>query len=149
DAGAPPELERKLDGISRAIETMSRQLAHENARYEAQGHDAAPMPASIDELDSAIAEIMMRQSVLDGTPPPRMAHPTTKREAGASAPATNFSGLERQIKAMADQMQALRESGLQNETTSALRKEIGELAAKLGDLAPRRSLESIERAIDN
>lgn len=154
EAGASPDLELKLEGISRAIETMSRQLAQENARYESQGYDAEPVPASVEDLDNAIAEIMMRQAVLDGSPLPRSVPkpPSHKPRREAAAPAAapaDFSGLERQLKAMADEMQALRKSGLQNETVSALRAEVAELSAKLGELAPRRSLESIERAIEN
>jgi localization factor PodJL len=50
---------------------------------------------------------------------------------------------------MADDMQALRQTGLRSESTDAVRREIGELAAKLGDLAPRRSIESLERAVES
>ncbi len=156
EAGASPELGRKLDEISRSIEVIGRQLAQENAQYEAQGFDAASVPSTVEELDNAVAEIMMRQSVLDGTPPPRTARPARsnsgarrERAPAAAAAPVDFSGLERQLKIMTDEMQALRQSGVQNEAIAALRKEIGDLSAKLGDLAPRRSLESIECAIDN
>jgi uncharacterized membrane protein YccC len=50
---------------------------------------------------------------------------------------------------MADDMQALRQTGLRSESTEAVRREIGELAAKLSDLAPRRSIESLERAVES
>jgi localization factor PodJL len=66
DAGASPELERKLENISRTIEAMSRRLEQENTRF-----DASPVPSTVDELDAAVAEIMMRQSALDGVAPPR------------------------------------------------------------------------------
>jgi localization factor PodJL len=140
EAGASPELERKLENISRTIEAMGRRLEQENTRF-----DASPVPSTVDQLDAAVAEIMMRQSALDGTPPPR----SMPRRESAPANAPDFSGLERQLKMMADDMQALRKSGMQSEALDGLRKEIGELAAKLGDLAPRRSLESLERAVDS
>ena len=142
DAGASPDLERKLENISRTIEAMSRRLEQENTY-----HRAAPVPSTVDELDAAVAEIMVRQSALDGVPPPRA---MPRREAvRAPVLAPDFSGLERQLKLMADDMQALRQSGMQSESIDALRAEIGDLAAKLGELAPRRSLESLERAVDS
>ena len=142
EAGASPELERKLENISRTIEAMSRRLEQENTRF-----DASPVPSTVDELDAAVAEIMMRQSVLDGVAPPR----SMPRREHAPAPsiAPDFSGLERQLKLMADDMQALRQTGLRSESTEAVRREIGELAAKLSDLAPRRSIESLERAVES
>ncbi len=148
DAGVAPELERKLEGISRSIEAMSRHLAQENARYESERHDAMPVPSTVDELDAAVAEIMMRQSVLDGTPAravPRRPERTTRE----AAPVADFSGLEKQLKQMADDMQALRQLGLRDESITGLRKEIADLSAKFGDLAPRRSLDAIERTVES
>lgn len=134
---ASPELERKLEGISRTIESMSRRLEMENARYA-----AAPVPPSVDVLDAAVAEIMMRQSALDGTPPAR-------EPLRPSPSAPDLSGLERQLKLMADEMQALRSVSVQDGTMDALRRELGMLANKLGELAPRRSLEALEESIES
>jgi localization factor PodJL len=147
EAGVAPELERKLEGISRSIEAMSRHLAQENARFESERRDAMPVPSTVDELDAAVAEIMMRQSVLDGTPPRGL--PRRERVSREAAPSADFSGLERQLKQMADEMQALRQTGLRDEAFSTLRKEIADLSAKFAELAPRRSLEAIERAVDS
>ena len=58
-ASVPAELERKLETISQTIDSMSRRLEMENRRYA-----ASAVPASVDELDYAVAEIMMRQSTL-------------------------------------------------------------------------------------
>jgi localization factor PodJL len=142
EAGASPELERKLENISRTIEAMSQRLEQESRHFS-----AAPVPSTIDELDEAVAEIMMRQSVLDGVPPPR----EIPRRAPVQAPplAPDLSGLERQLKLMADEMQAMRQSGMKPDSLDAIRGEIGDLAGKLGELAPRRSLESIERAVES
>jgi len=148
EAGVAPELERKLEGISRSIEAMSRHLAQENARYESERHDAMPVPSTVDEFDAAVAEIMMRQSVLDGTPS-RALPRRPERAPREAAPAADFSGLEKQLKQMADEMQALRQSGLRDESITGLRKEIAELSAKFGDLAPRRSLDAIERTVES
>ncbi|MEX2128218.1 MAG: hypothetical protein WD871_08245 [Xanthobacteraceae bacterium] len=135
-ARTAPELERKLEDISRTIETMSRRLEHETAR-----HAASPVAPSVDVLDDAVAEIMMRQSALDGVPPPReMRRPQP-------APAADLSGLESQLKLMTDEMQAMRRAGVQAESIDGLRREIGALAGKLGELAPRRSLEALETTV--
>jgi len=137
-----PELERKLEDISRTIETMGRRLEQETVRYT-----AVPLPSSVDELDTAIAEIMMRQSALDGTPqrtlPRREAPPT------APAPATDITGIERQIRLIADEMQAMRRMSVRTDSIDAVREEISDLATKLGDLAPRRSLEALESTVES
>lgn len=132
-AGASPELELKLSEIANSIESMSLRLEQENAREA-----AAPAPSSIDELDAAIADIIMRQSTLDGVLP--------RREQAVAAP--DLSGLERQLKVMADEMQALRRGSAQSEAVELVRREIGDLADRLGELAPRRLLESLESAVD-
>lgn len=149
EAGVAPELERKLEGISRSIEAMSQHLAQENARFESERNDTAHVPSTVEELDAAVAEIMMRQSVLDGTPPRSLPRSTPERAPLAAAPAADFGGLERQLKQMADEMQALRQSGLRDESIGGLRKEIGDLSAKFAELAPRRSLEAIERTVES
>jgi localization factor PodJL len=142
-AGASPNLERKLESISRAIEAMSLRLEQAQAQP-----GLVSVPSTVDELDAAVAEIMMRQSVLDGVPPPRT---MPRREAApAAAPplVPDLGSFERQLKLMTDEMQALRRSGMRAESIDGLRKEIAALAAKLGDLAPRHSLESLERSVE-
>ncbi len=147
DAGVAPELEKKLEGMSRSIEAMSRHLAQENARFESTT-SATHAPSTVEELDAAVAEIMMRQSVLDGTPPRALPRRVSERGREA-APAADFSGLEKQLKQMADEMQALRQSGVRDEAFGALRKEIADLSAKFAELAPRRSLDAIERTVES
>ncbi len=136
NACTAPELERKLSDIARTIDAMSRRLEHENARIA-----VTAVPSSVAELDAAVAEIMVRQSALDGVPSPR----DFQRRYSATP---DLSSLEIQLKTMADEMQAMRRAGVQAETVEALRREVGDLAGKLGDLAPRRSLEAIEAAVE-
>jgi localization factor PodJL len=139
-ARVPVELERKLETISQTIDSMSRRLELENRRYA-----ASSVPSSVEELDHAVAEIMMRQSALDGMPP--LPHETRRRASVPSGP--DLSGLENQLKLITEEMRALRRAGLQSESIEALRQEFRDLAAKLGELAPRRSLESLERTIES
>ncbi len=136
---AAPELERKLENISRTIETMSRKLEHENIRYADYS-----IPPTVAELDSAVADIMMRQSALDGTPMPQQ----FQRRAAAMPPAHDFSGIESQLRNLTEEMNTIRNSGLRSESMDGLRREVSDLADKLIDLAPRRSLEALERAVE-
>jgi localization factor PodJL len=137
NGGTTPELERKVEEIARTIESLSHRLERENARYS-----AAPRPAGIDELDAAVADIVMRQSALDGVPPQDV------RRAPA-VPTQDFSRFENQLKTLADEMQAIRRAGVQAETVDALRREVGSLAHQLADLAPRRSIEALETAVES
>lgn len=135
---ASPELERKLEGISRTIETMSRKLEHENVRYMDYS-----IPPTVAELDAAVADIMMRQSALDGTP-----LPSTFQRPAYAQPAPDFRGIESQLRNLTEEMNAIRKAGLQSESIDGLRSQISDLAGKLTELAPRRSLEALEHAVE-
>jgi localization factor PodJL len=189
-ASVPPEVESKLDALSQAIEKMSARLEREPER---------PIPStispSIADLDDAIAEITVRQASLDqatlddGTkgrmldrrqgrigrraedlkrePAPVAAHDFSGLErqlktmademqhlrrsggqAQAPALAPDLSGLERQLKTMADEMQHLRRSSVQAPAIEELRHQIMDLGRALAELAPRSSIEALERAIE-
>ena len=135
--GTTPELERKVEEIARTIESLSHRLERENARYS-----AAPLPVGIDELDAAVADIVMRQSALDGVPPRDVRRtPAVQTQ--------DFNRFEYQLKTLADEMQAIRRAGVQAETVDALRREVGALAHQLADLAPRRSIEALETSVES
>jgi localization factor PodJL len=143
-----PEIERKLSEIARGIEMMSRRVEIENSQY------VAPQQApSIAELDSAIAEITVRQAALDdGTYSRnldrRLASIDT-RFGFAPRSDVQLVGLEHQIKNLADEMSALRRSAIQSDSIEVLRREVGDLARMLSDLAPRRSIDALERTVTN
>ncbi len=142
-SGTSPDLERKLENISRTIEVMSRKLEHENVRYADYS-----IPPTVAELDAAVADIMMRQSVLDGTPMPQ---PYRQRQVYAQMPlppAPDFSGIENQLKNLTEEMTSIRRSTLNADSIDGLRREVSDLASTVVDLAPRRSLEAIERAVE-
>lgn len=143
------EVETKLDEMARVISQMSERLEREVSA-------AAYAPASqqiptADELDAAVAEIMERQSMLDGTPmrrtPPRAAAPV---QPAAATP--QFAAFERQLKTIADEMQSIRKSNANARSMSApiaeLRRDIAELAHTMAELAPRRTLESLEQTVE-
>ena len=108
-------VERRLDALSQAIERMSRRAAH-----EPEHSIPSAVSPSIADLDDAIAEITVRQASLDDGAKGRMfdrrqgrigRRAEDRKPEPAPAPMHDFSGLERQLKAMADDMQHLRRSG--------------------------------------
>jgi localization factor PodJL len=142
-----PEIERKLADIAGAIEAMSRRVEQESTRYAAPA--ASP---SVAELDAAIAEVTVRQMALDqgvrgGDLERRLAAIDTRFGLGRRA-GPDLSGLEHQLKTMADEMQALRRASVQAESIETVRREVAELARTLSELAPRRSIETLERTIE-
>jgi localization factor PodJL len=144
-----PEIERKLSDIAGAIEAMSRRIEQENTRYVAPVAAASP---SIAELDAAIAEITIRQAALDqgvrgGDLERRLAAIDARFGLGHRG-GPDLSGLEHQLKTMADEMQALRRASVQAESIETVRREVAELARTLSELAPRRSIETLERTIE-
>ena len=72
------------------------------------------------------------------------------RRSGGQAPALapDLSGLERQLKTMADEMQHLRHSSVQAPAIEELRNQIMDLGRALAQLAPRSSIEALERSIE-
>ncbi len=139
------EVENKLGEMARVISQMSERLEREV--------DAAVTPdhaPTADELDAAVAEIMERQSVLDGTPRRGPARPAAPRQKSAPAPAPQFANFERQLKTIADEMQSMREANAKADYAhiAEVRRDIAELARTMADLAPRRTLESLEQTVD-
>jgi localization factor PodJL len=141
------EVETKLDEMARVISQMSERLERE-VTAAAVAPVSQPMPTA-DELDDAVAEIMERQSMLDGTP---MRRAPSRSPMPAPAPAHNpqFAQFERQLKTIADEMQSLRKANAKNTATpvNELRRDIAELARSMAELAPRRTLESLEQTVE-
>ena len=129
-----PELEHKVDDISRSIANLSRRLDEEDTRRA-----NAPRTAG-EQLDAAVAEIMRRQAALDRT--------HGQETVAAEAPALDLSRLESQLKTMADEMQAIRRASAQTESIDTLRRDIGALSRNLTDLAPSGSLKALEASVE-
>jgi localization factor PodJL len=143
------EVDTKLDEMARVISQMSERLERE-VTASAMAPNAQQIPTA-DELDAAVAEIMERQSMLDGTPmrrlPARSAPPVAP-----TAPSPQFAQFERQLKTIADEMQSIRKTSAKNAQASGpiteLRRDIAELARSMTELAPRRTLESLEQTVE-
>jgi localization factor PodJL len=143
------EVDTKLDEMARVISQMSERLEREVVAV-ATAPALQPAPTA-DELDAAVAEIMERQSMLDGTPMRRMP-PRAQAPAAAPAPSPQLAQFERQLKTIADEMQSLRKSNAKssqaNGPITELRRDIAELARSMAELAPRRTLESLEQTVE-
>jgi localization factor PodJL len=146
------EVETKLDEMARVISQMSERLEREVAAATASPSLAPQAIPTADELDAAVAEIMERQSMLDGTPMRRISARTAPAAAPAATPAPQFANLERQLKTIADEMQSIRKSNAKNAQVNGpiteLRRDIAELARSMAELAPRRTLESLEHTVE-
>jgi localization factor PodJL len=144
--GREPEIERKLAEIVRTIEAMNHRIDQERAR------PAAPsISPTVAELDAAIAEITLRQATLDqGMPSSGLEQRLAAIDArfGLGRRGEDFSGLQHQLKTMADEMQELRRASAQAESVETVRREVADLARMLAELAPRRSIETLERTIE-
>jgi localization factor PodJL len=209
--GVSPELEHRLGQLIQAVDRINQRL----------DGDLTPRgggPASIADLDAAIAQITTRQSVLDGGPraaaaaaasarhDPHMmeafaalarridqlgeridaanttsSSPALTELAGrlddlrrsaarqpdfsgierqlqalaqhmqrppAPALAPDLSGLEHQLKVMADEMQQIRRAGGHSQAIEELRREISDLAHILAELAPRSSIDALNRTVE-
>jgi localization factor PodJL len=103
------------------------------------------------DLDRAIAEIAVRQRVLNGNaaPVPRQ-QPQAVMAAPAPLPlpAQNLSGLEDQLRNLTHQIETLRQPGIE-QAINALREELGEIGRTLSDAMPRRALDAIEKQIQS
>jgi localization factor PodJL len=142
-----PDIERRLSEIAQQIGSMDRRIEQENARYVASPRTAP----SIAELDSAIAEITVRQAALDdgahSRDLDRRLAAIDQRFGFAPRSDVQLAGIEQQIKSLADEMQALRRAGTHSDAVDQLRREVGDLARMLGDLTPRRSIDALERTV--
>jgi localization factor PodJL len=140
-----PEVDTKLGEMARVISQMSERLEQETAAA------AAPQQApTADELDAAVAEIMERQSALDGTPLRRSVPRTQSAPLQPAMPNPQFANFERQLKTIADEMESLRKSQARQDHAPIieLRRDIADLARSMAELAPRRTLESLEQTVE-
>lgn len=113
------------------------------------GMPSMPLPPS---LERAIAEIAARQRVLNGNAAPARRQLQAAMAAPAPAatlqPAQGLSGLEDQLRNITNQIETLRNPGIE-QAINALREELGEIGRTLSDAMPRHALEAIESQIQS
>jgi localization factor PodJL len=152
-------LDARLSQISYPQGARAAQLADQQRQAETveraadQVYRASP-PLSPASFDSAIAEIVARQSELDGPPRsmPRAAPPIAPPIAPAMpAPALpagpDFSALERHLFKITSQIEALQRPDGIEQSIAAFRGELTEIRQAITEAMPRRAIESIESEI--
>ena len=176
DGGYLATMNQRLDDLSRRVEQLTRTgpaayapkrsrnesdpLAEQMVRvgrrldeYASVSPAAAAMPSVQlpPSLDRAVAEIAARQRMLNGNAAPA---PRQQPQAVMAAPvpiplpAQDLSGLEDQLRNITNQIETLRQPGIE-QAINALREELGEIGRTLSDAMPRRALDAIEKQIQD
>jgi localization factor PodJL len=136
-------------GGNRLTETVSRL----NARLEqltadrpatAPAHTSAPPLAPMREpgVDDFIAEIAARQRALESAAIP--AASPAQPQAAAATVGADFASLERQLSHITAQIETLRRPSGVEESVSALRADLSEIAGAIHEALPRRALEALQ-----
>jgi localization factor PodJL len=123
---------------------LAEQMARGGRRLDEFGSE----PPS---LDRAVAEIAARQRMLNGNaaPAPRQQPQAVMAvPAPLPLPAQDLSGLEDQLRNITNQIETLRQPGIE-QAINALREELGEIGRTLRDAMPRRALDAIEKQIQD
>jgi localization factor PodJL len=144
-------LDARLSQISNPAPTTRQAQMHEKQRQSdmveraaAQVYRPSP-PLSPASMDFSIAEIVARQTELDGPPrhtPPRQAAPAQAAPAGP-----DFSSLERHLLKITSQIEALQRPDHIEESIAAFRSELAEIRQAITEAVPRREIESLENEI--
>lgn len=158
DARPPDSFDRRMSEIARTVDTLNRRLER-SAPAQSAASPAAPASRN-PALDAAVAEIAARQRLLDAgqaksaspnasplTPPPHPVAPRAPVPPALVMREVDLSGLERQLNIIADQMNELTRAAPQGEAVGALRGDVAEMKRSLAELAPRRAVEELERAV--
>lgn len=103
-------------------------------------------------MDFSIAEIVARQSELDGAPrmtqsAARMPPPSFVHQAPPIQPQADFSGLERQLSEITSQIETLRRPDGIEQSIASFRSELAEIRQAITEALPRRAIESLEGEI--
>lgn len=156
-----PAVARQLnDAISRLDARLSQISERSPPAYPAapayrpSPSIAAPQP----QLDFSIAEIVARQGELDGSgsraTPSRaaMQMPAPSFVAPSYAPPTqphaDFSGMERQLSHMTNQIEQLRRPDpVMEQSIASFRSELADIRHAITEAMPRRAIESLESEI--
>jgi len=143
-AGLPFE-----DWLNSAILQQAEQATHEGAEQSAPAVPT-PIESAPIELDSALAEIAVRQQELNAAPAPIAAPAQTAPSApGASAARPgmqHLAGLEAQLRKITEQIETLRRPDVE-QAIVAMNDELAQISGSVDQAMPRSALEAIERQI--
>ena len=150
-------LDARLSQISDNGPTQPEPYRPTTAAYR-PSPSMAPMP----QMDFSIAEIVARQGELDGATPraapqrtPQMPAPSfvapsynpQPSYAPPLQPHVDFSGLERQLSQMTNQIESLRRPDGIEHSIASFRTELTEIRHAITEAMPRRAIESLESEI--
>ncbi len=147
--GSSASANNPAPGGNRLTDTVSRlnarleQLTADRPATEPARTTVPPLaPAREPGVDDFIAEIAARQRALENAPTPAA---SLAQPQATAAPATgaDFSSLERQLSHITAQIETLRRPSGVEESVSALRADLSEIAGAIHEALPRRALEAL------
>jgi localization factor PodJL len=170
--GAEPESHADSEGLPQTVsgrpttpapfeERLGRLTAHASSDDEPANPPADPVLSRqrnfasappIDEisaaLDQAIAEISLRQQMLDREADTAGEERKAQKASATASPFTSqFSGLEKQLRQITTQMESLNHPCGLDEAVAALRQDLGEIGRTLAEAMPRRAIEALEAEV--
>jgi localization factor PodJL len=152
-ARTKPGFEQRLDRLTSDIPKTDNAASRAAESVARQRRESAPAPLTDDisaALNEAIAEISLRQQVLDAEAEAAAAEQRARKStaAPASAPsATQLSGLERQLQQLTSQMESLNRPCNLDSAVAALRQDLAEIGHTLAEAMPRRAIEALEAEV--
>jgi localization factor PodJL len=147
--GRKPGFEDRLDRLT----SETPKTGNAAARTESVAHQRreSAAAASIDDisaaLNQAIAEISLRQQMLDSEADAAAEEQRAKKIAAAPASATQISGLEKQLRQLTTQMESLSRPCNLDSAVAALRQDLAEIDHTLTEAMPRRAIEALEAEV--
>jgi localization factor PodJL len=166
------EIHQRLDAITRQVEQFSvpapargetavaKQLNDAISRLDARLSNIASPPTAPrtqapsyapaqapSPLDLSIAEIVARQSELDGTSPAQAALNRNSPSFGPASEHPAFANLERQLFGITSQIESLRQPDGIEQSIAAFRTELSEIRYAITEALPKRAIESLENEI--
>jgi localization factor PodJL len=133
----------KAGVASRAAESVARQ----------RRETVAPADDLSSALNQAIAEISLRQQMLDSEADAALENDRMKESAGHTAAppppenASQLSGLEQQLRQLTTQMESLGRPCNLDDAVTGLRKDLAEIGRTLTEALPRRAIEALESEV--
>jgi localization factor PodJL len=167
DRDQPPVARQLNDAISRLDERLSRITAPKPQtvpQQQPQPSFVQPGPPPMTErpvaptpptaptggrsaLDSAIAEILARQSELEADRAPPLPPLAASTAAPAPVMPDQMSALERQLSKITSQIEALHQPAQIDDAIASFRSELADIRRAITEAMPRQAIESIERDV--
>jgi localization factor PodJL len=149
-AYAPKRSRNEPDPLKEQMVRVGRRLDEFASVSPPPAMPSVQLPPS---LDRAVAEIAARQRMLNGNAAPALRQQSQAAMAAPAPaplplPAQDLSGLEDQLRNITNQIETLRQPGVE-QAINALREELGEIGRTLSDAMPRRALDAIEKQIQD